>query len=187
MDPVQKQASVQESSGALLTNASELTCIGCGSDPACLLGPWIHFRLRYAKWSFATCGSVVGSNSQHVAYPHIFFYPAGPKHVTKPFDAFQLPILLCDKLAAFGISSDFSPVVKIHTMQSLERVLFLPMESKVVTNQRRGEKADWQKAKQNAWLFNLNVFCTFVCCCTNSTAVLMHALVLCNFSSEFLL
>ena len=37
-DPVQRQGSVQESSGPLLANASNLTQIGCESDPACLLG-----------------------------------------------------------------------------------------------------------------------------------------------------
>lgn len=119
-------------------------------------------------------------NLQHVAYLHIF-YPAGPKHVTKPFDAFQPPILLCDKLAAFAISSDFSPVVKIHTVQSLEHVLFLPMESMVLTNQRRGEKVDWRKAQQNARLFNLNIFCLLLhkfhscsdaCCSVQINAVL---------------
>ena len=38
-DPVWKQASVQESSGPLLANASKLM-IGCGSDLACLQGKW---------------------------------------------------------------------------------------------------------------------------------------------------
>ena len=37
-DPVRRQGSVQESSGQLLANASNLTRTGCESDPACLLG-----------------------------------------------------------------------------------------------------------------------------------------------------
>ena len=38
IDPVWKQASLQESSGPFLATASELILIGCESDPACLLG-----------------------------------------------------------------------------------------------------------------------------------------------------
>ena len=37
-DPVRKKASVQESSGPLLANASQPIRTGCESDPACLLG-----------------------------------------------------------------------------------------------------------------------------------------------------
>ena len=37
-DPVQKQASVQESPGPLLASASQPIRTGCESDPACLLG-----------------------------------------------------------------------------------------------------------------------------------------------------
>ena len=37
-DLVRKQASVQESFGPLLANTSNPVWIGCGSDPACLLG-----------------------------------------------------------------------------------------------------------------------------------------------------
>ena len=38
MDPVQKQAGVQESSDPLLANASHLIWTGYESDPACLQG-----------------------------------------------------------------------------------------------------------------------------------------------------
>ena len=37
-DPVRKEASVQESSGPLLANASQPISTGCGSGPACVLG-----------------------------------------------------------------------------------------------------------------------------------------------------
>ena len=38
MDPVRKQAGVQESSGPLLASASQTIRTGCESNPACLLG-----------------------------------------------------------------------------------------------------------------------------------------------------
>ena len=37
-DPVRKLAGVQETSGPLQANASQLSRTGCESDPACLLG-----------------------------------------------------------------------------------------------------------------------------------------------------
>ena len=42
MDPVWKQAGVQESSSLLLVNASKLIWTGCRSDLACLLGVYQH-------------------------------------------------------------------------------------------------------------------------------------------------
>ena len=44
MDPVQKQASVQESSSLLLANASQPIQIRCGLEPACLLARFIWLQ-----------------------------------------------------------------------------------------------------------------------------------------------
>ena len=136
------------------------------------MGPLIHFRLCYAKWCFATCGLVVQSNSQHMANPHIF-YPAGPKHITKPFDAFQPPILLCDKLATFGISSDFSPVVKIHNAEF--RTCSISANGKHGCDQSVQKWKDWmtegQTKCQTLQSKCLSYFCLllhkFHCCATS--------------------
>ena len=47
MDTVRKHAGVQESSGPLLANASELIRIRCGLDPACLLGILLIMNLLF--------------------------------------------------------------------------------------------------------------------------------------------
>ena len=48
MDPVQKQAGVQESLVPLLANAFELVCTGYESDPACLIKLMVY-SIKFVK------------------------------------------------------------------------------------------------------------------------------------------